>query len=45
MSDSCGSYFCQVMTQETVQEDPDDPGPRRFRLAVRDVNGRFFLPG
>ncbi|VBB48481.1 hypothetical protein TRIP_B70003 [uncultured Desulfatiglans sp.] len=43
MSDSDGSHSCQNMTQELIQEEPEDPGPRRLRHATRDVNGRHRL--
>jgi hypothetical protein len=41
MNDSDGSHSCQYMTQELIQEEPEDPdpGPRHLRLATCDVNG------
>lgn len=43
MSNSDGSHSCQDMTLEMIQEEPEDPGPRRLRHATRDVNGRRCL--
>lgn len=43
MSDSDGSHSCPNMTQETIQEEPEDPGPQRLRYATHDVNGRRCL--
>jgi len=43
MNDSDGSHSCQHVIQELTQNDLDDPGPRRFGFAVRDVNGRRFI--
>ena len=43
MSDSDGSHSYPNMTQETIQEEPEDPGPRPLRHATRDVNGRRCL--
>jgi len=40
MSDSDGSHSRPPKTQKLIQNDPDDPGPRRIYLAARDVNGR-----
>jgi hypothetical protein len=40
MSDADGSHSCQHVTQELTQNEPDDPEPRRLRLATDDVNGR-----
>lgn len=45
MSELHGMHCCLIVVQDTFQEDPDDPGPRRFCLAVRDVNSRFPLSG
>jgi hypothetical protein len=39
MNDSDGSHSCQHMNQE----EPEDPGPRRLRLATCDVNGPRFI--
>lgn len=43
MRNSNNKYGCSMKTQEVVQENPDDPGPRRFIDAVQGVNGRLSL--
>ena len=40
MSDSDGSCSHSHKTQELTQDESEDPGPRRLRLAADDVNGR-----
>jgi len=40
MSDSDGSCSHSHTTQEVTQDESEDPGPRRLRLAADDVNGR-----
>ena len=44
MSDSDDSHSRQHKTRKLTQDDLDDPGPRRIRLAARDVNGRRCHP-
>jgi hypothetical protein len=39
MNDSDGSHSCQDMIHESIQEEPEDPVPRRLRLATCDVIG------
>jgi hypothetical protein len=41
MNNSDGSCSCRKETQETTQQDPDDPGPWRWYPAALDVIGRF----
>ena len=43
MNDSDGSHSCQNKTQELTQENPEDPGSRRFYHANRDLNFRLRL--
>ena len=43
MSDSEGTTSCRNMTQELTQDESDDPGPRRSRLATGDMNGRLSI--
>jgi len=40
MSDSDGSSSHNHTPQELTQDESEDPGPRRLRLAADDVNGR-----
>jgi hypothetical protein len=40
MSDSDGSHSRNHTTQELIQDESEDPIPRRLRLATDDVKGR-----
>jgi len=40
MSESSGTTDCRVLTQETNQTEPEDPGPRRRVSAAFEVNNR-----
>jgi hypothetical protein len=40
MKNSEGRRSCRNMTQESTQDEPEDPGQRLLRFAAKDVNGR-----
>ncbi len=43
MSDSDGSHRYPTMPKDLIQDDSEDPGPRRACRASRDVRGWLLL--
>lgn len=45
MNDPDGSHSCPNMIKELTEDEIEDPGPRRLRLAADVVNGRHPIRG